>query len=350
MKQVLVVFTGGTIGSMKQGESIDVNTSGSYMIIDLFQQQYDSTVAFSTMQPLNILSENLQAQQWLELAKQLRNVDVSKYDGIILTHGSDSLAYTASMLSYLLADIKIPLVLIASNYPLGDERANGLRNFYEAVSWIEHGAKPGVFVVYENSAGESLLYLASRIMQCEPFTDQFRSPYDRVLGKLNSGQLLCDESYKEGLTLEQVQPQHYDYMDRIGLLDNFNGHVLYIKPYPGLNYELYQWDQQNKPVAILHDTYHSGTASALMSGEQSLPQFIKRCKEQGIQLYLCPLKSAEEAKYASTGVLTEAGAILLEGISMEAAITKLMLAYSLFKHTDEVNAFMEQNLYYEKHV
>lgn len=350
MKQILVVFTGGTIGSMKQGDNIDVHSSGSYMIIDLFQQQYDSTVAFSTMQPLNILSENLQAQQWLELAKQLRNVDASKVDGIILTHGSDSLAYTASMLSYLLADIKIPLVLIASNYPLGDERANGLRNFYEAVKWIEQGAKPGVFVVYENSAGESLLYLGSRIMQCEPFTDQFRSPYDLVLGKLHSGELVSDERVSNHLTLEQVQPMSHQYLNKIESLEAFNGHVLYIKPYPGLNYELYRWDQDTKPIAILHDTYHSGTASALMSGEQSLPQFIKRCKDQGIPLYLCPLKSKEEAQYASTGVLVEAGANLLEGISVEAAITKLMLAYSVCQNSDEVQVFMEQNLYYEKHM
>ncbi|MCR8658884.1 asparaginase [Paenibacillus endoradicis] len=349
MKNIMVVFTGGTIGSMKQGSSIDVNDAGSYMIIDLFQQQYTSSSTFNTMQPLNILSENLVADQWINLAEQLRAIDYSAIDAIILTHGSDTLAYSAAMLSYLLGDIPVPLILIASNYHLKDERANGLRNFYNAVRWIEEGASPGVFVIYENNQNESILYLGSRIMQCESFTDQFRSPYDIVLGQLEDG-VVKTTSVSNRITVSDIRPAAHPYLDQIQQLDKLVTDILYVKPYPGLNYELYSWPSNRRPTAILHDLYHSGTACALTEGPYSLPQFIARCKEDNIAVYLCPVKSAEEAQYASTATLIEAGAVLLEKIGMEAALTKLIIAYSLFRSEQEVKDFMlQEQLYFERH-
>lgn len=350
MKHIMVAFTGGTIGSIKQGSSVDVNGAGSYMILDLFQQQHQSTSTFVTMQPLNILSENLVAEQWLELADELRAIDYSAIDAIILTHGSDTLAYSAAMLSYLLSDIPVPLVLIASNYHLRDERANGLRNFYNAVRWIEEGASAGVFVIYENDRGESMLYLGSRIMQCETFTDQFRSPYDLVLGKLNDGVVHPTTASSER-TLAQISPATNKYVDAIKQLEMLDTDIMYIKPYPGLNYDLYSWSAEHRPAAIVHDLYHSGTANALADGCHSLPRFIARCKADNITVYLCPVKSADEAQYASTTKLVEAGAILVEGIGPEAALTKIMLAYSLCGSEKDAQTFiLHEQLFYEQHL
>lgn len=348
MKEIMVVFTGGTIGSMKQGSAIDVNQAGSYMIIDQYLEQYDASVTFSTMQPINILSENLLSEQWLQLAEQIRSIAQNKLTGIIVTHGSDTLAYSAAMLSYMLSDTNVPIVLIASNYPLGDERANGLRNFSNAVRWMEQDAPAGVFVVYENDLGESELYLGTRIMQCETFTDQFRSPYELTLGKLHQGRLIKADDARNP-SFAELKPAQHKWLEPIKSLKQIANDIQYIKPYPGLNYELYQWGAK-RPLAIVHDLYHSGTACAIADGPYSLTRFIARCNEQHIPVYLCPVKSAAEAQYASTAKLIDAGAIILEGIGIEAAMTKLMLAYSLFKEEKEVLAFMQQEqLYYERH-
>jgi len=349
MKEIMVVFTGGTIGSMKQGSAIDVNQSGSYMIIDQYLERYDASVTFSTLQPINILSENLLAEQWLQLAEQIRSIAQDQLSGIIVTHGSDTLAYSAAMLGYMLSDTKVPIVLIASNYPLGDERANGLRNFSNAVSWMEQDAPAGVFVVYENDLGESQLYLASRIMQCETFTDQFRSPYELTLGKLQQGRLIPIDDERNP-RLDELKPAQHQWLESIKQLKQLASDIQYIKPYPGLNYELYSWASNRRPTAILHDLYHSGTACAITEGRYSLPEFIKRCKKENITVYLCPVKSAEEAQYASTSTLVEAGAVILEKIGTEAALMKLMLAYSLFGSEQEVQRFMlNDQLYYERH-
>lgn len=348
MKDIMVVFTGGTIGSTKQGSSVDVNASGSYMIIDQFKEQYNLDIALDTIQPINILSENLIAQQWLSLAEQIKQIPQDEYKGIVVTHGSDTLAYSAAMLGFLLSQTRIPIVLIASNYPLEDERANGLRNFSEAVQWILKEAPPGVFVVYENNRGESQLYLATRLMQCEAFTDQYRSPYELTLGVLQQGKLAWSDDPRNP-ALQQLTPVSNKWSASIAKITELADQLVYIKPYPGLNYEFYQWGSR-KPQAIVHDLYHSATANSLDSGPYSLPAFIRRCREQGIDVYLTPATRAEDVRYASTAKLFEAGAVLLGGMAPEAAMAKLMLGYALLNDHKAVAAFMtEEELYHELH-
>src|SRR5690606_31615898 len=96
MKKIMVVFTGGTIGSTKQSDAIDVSSSGSYMILEQYKELYGAqadAVEFHTVQPMNILSENLRADQWIELVQSIRNLMLGQYSGIIVTHGSDTFAY-----------------------------------------------------------------------------------------------------------------------------------------------------------------------------------------------------------------------------------------------------------------
>jgi len=350
MKKILVVFTGGTIGSMRQGTAIDVLSSGSYMILDHYKQAYGQDVIFETIQPLNMLSENMTSKHWFTLAESLNSVDYDQYEGMIITHGSDTLAYTAAMLSYLFLHIPIPLILIASNYPIGDKRSNGLRNFAHAVSWINKENIRGVFSIYEDQFGVPQVYLGSRMMQCESFTDQFRSPYDLTLGSIVDGQLKYIADPRNP-SLEELSEAKSSVLKQLLEKGSLCSDIVYIKPYPGLKYSYYEWNSTNKPKAIVHDLYHSGTACAESDSEYSLVQFIKRCKEEGIQVYLCPIKLASEALYSSTAQLESAGAILTEGISVEALITKLMIGNSLFEEPEAVQAFViESNLYYEYHL
>src|SRR5690554_4742477 len=102
-------------------------------------------VKFDVLQPLRILSENIVPQDWITLIKCLDSVKLNKYIGIIITHGSDTIPYTSAAISYAYNHTPIPIVLVASNYPLEDERSNGLRNFTDAIDFIHNSPLPGVF-------------------------------------------------------------------------------------------------------------------------------------------------------------------------------------------------------------
>ena len=123
---------------------------------------------------------------------------------------------------------------------------------------------------------------------------------------------------------------------------NFSERILMIKPYPGLNYAHFNLENVD---AVLHDLYHSGTACASIQWGKnySLLEFIKRCGEQDIKVYLAPaIKSADA--YQSTRALIEQGAEMIWNMSIEAAYVKLMLAYGNFSDEQQIMAFIDRDI------
>ena len=152
MKKILVVFTGGTIGSTAAEGTINTSSEAPFKLLQQFQQHYKNNrqIYFSTVQPLQILSENLAPCVWQMLITAIESQQHDQYDGIIVTHGTDTLAYTAAALSFYFNAIKIPMLLVSSDYPLDDTRANGLENFMCAVEFILQNIQAGIFVPYRN--------------------------------------------------------------------------------------------------------------------------------------------------------------------------------------------------------
>lgn len=326
MDQLLLVFTGGTIGSIATGRQIDVRSSVSSELVDRYLQRAgEHAPQLTTMQPFNILSENLLPQDWIALKESIADQQPERYSGIIITHGTDTLAYSAAALSYLFHDTRVPIVMIASNYPLADPRSRGVQNLEAAIAFICSEHLPGVFVCFENKQGEALLHLGSRIRQSAPFTDEYESAYGLPFGQMKDG---CFHPVEHAVNpkLEQLTPLSRSLLPQDAA---FTTDVVYIQPYPGLDYSYYSFDQANRPQAILHDLYHSATAGTRSDreGRYSLPAFIQRCRQAGIPVYLCPFKEENAHLYATSSVLLEAGAIPLRGITSEAALVKLMLAY-----------------------
>ena len=80
---------------------------------------------------------------------EINSIDTALYSGVILTHGSDTLAYTSALLGMYFRHFDIPLFIIASNKPIGEKGSNGLFNFTSAVGLIKGGKYKGVFTLYE---------------------------------------------------------------------------------------------------------------------------------------------------------------------------------------------------------
>ncbi len=110
MKNILLVFTGGTIGSAATEGTINTSGIARFKLVQQFRQHYKhhQHIQFSTIQPLEILSENLAPCAWQTLITALEAEQPDQFDGIIITHGTDTLAYTAAALSFYFNTIKIP--------------------------------------------------------------------------------------------------------------------------------------------------------------------------------------------------------------------------------------------------
>ncbi|MDD5632278.1 MAG: asparaginase [Methylococcales bacterium] len=371
MKNILVVFTGGTIGSTATEGTINTAIGAPFKLIELFQQHDKNyqQIHFSTLQPLQILSENLAPCVWLKLIAAIEAQQLNQYDGIIITHGTDTLAYTAAALSFYFNAIKIPMLLVASDYPLDNPRANGLGNFICAVEFILQNIKAGVFVPYRNQLQITEVHSGSRLTCSLQLSGDFFSVQGKSIMKFENGtfsqlnpspnSILGKNSKKQPPLLlndfvdTEVRATHRAVAEDAGLRRtiqtktlnlkaNFSGRILMIKPYPGLDYTHFNLENVD---AVLHDLYHSGTAcaSAQWGENYSLIAFTKRCVNKNIKVYLAPAIKSTDA-YQSTRELIEQGAEMIWNISIEAAYVKLMLAYGNFNDGQQIMEFMDRDI------
>ena len=136
--KILVIFTGGTIGSTVSGDYISTDGNKPYVILEKYNAQYPNDIEWDTVSPYTILSENVTCKTYSVLYDTVKDALNKEYDGIIITHGSDTLQYSAAFLSLVLGTDTVPVLLVSSNYVLEDERANGMDNFRCAVGFIEN--------------------------------------------------------------------------------------------------------------------------------------------------------------------------------------------------------------------
>ncbi len=335
MTNILVVFTGGTIGSTALNGTINTSETQSHKLIQLFEQTFPDTeqLHFKTIQPLQLLSENLFPSAWEVLIKAIESENFSNYDGIIVTHGTDTLAYTASALGLYFNAISIPLLLVSSDYPLDHPQANGLNNFNCAIEFIKQRKQAGVFIPYKNPDADMLVHLGTRLASCLQLSGDFISVQSKAYLQFEHNAFLQLNPIKnQVLTPSQLKP-------------SFSKNTLLIKPYPGLDYSHFQSDQVE---VIIHDLYHSGTACSTANwGENhSLSAFIEKCNLQNIDFYIAPAIKNTDA-YHSTQLLIEQGAKMIWNMSIESAYVKLLLAYGNFTDESSIKQFLDNDIAHE---
>lgn len=347
MGTILVVFTGGTIGSQVQDSSIVLQENkGRYALLEAYEAKYPGRVHFEAAKPFQISSENMQIDVMAELAYFLRGKDLHQYEGVIVTHGTDSLPYTAAFLGYFFAAIQIPLLLVSSNYALGEPGSNGQANFEAAVDFICEGRYAGVFVPFKNQE-EMSLFLATRLLEADSYGDEFSS-YDKGrLGRIEDGRFVY-ENRKTNPPLEAFLKREGSQAGRgrEGLKAEMQdiSRVLKLHPYPGFRYDSIQLNQEIK--AVFHGVYHSGTVCA-EGGEENAELFVKRAEKKGIPVYFGPIKK-QENQYISTKKMILAGGIPIYDCSEIAAYVKLVIGCSQGKQGEELKEFMQSDIYFEQ--
>lgn len=130
---ILVLYTGGTIGMMKDnatGALVPFNFDGIYEQLPVLRN-FGYQIDFFSFDPL-IDSSNMQPEFWIRLAEKIKD-NYEQYDGFVVLHGSDTMAYTASALSFMLENLNKPVVFTGSQLPMGVVRTDGRENFLAAI-------------------------------------------------------------------------------------------------------------------------------------------------------------------------------------------------------------------------
>ena len=345
--KIKLILTGGTIGSTIETENhlADVTKDSVYLLVKAYKEKYGEDTEFDVEPVLQSLSENFNPNMWTVLCKKLAEVDSREYDGMIVAHGTDTLSYTSSLLSVLFAEHEIPIVCIASNYPIGMEKSNGLDNFRSAVLFIRETEKKmkGVYTIFQNRQKENIVYAANQLMEADAQLDEFSSFGNEILGKIENDENV--ELYEEKVDkYMQFQKKCVQKLKTKEINKNihFKNKVQMIHSYPGMDYAMLEKaycrrKEEDKPKALLLVLYHSATA-CVQGGEYSVLSMIKACRENNMDFYMTSFKEKAQTTYATTQKLLEAGAIPLYQMSVELSYAKLCCAYNQTRM--EPKAFM----------
>lgn len=349
--RILTIFTGGTIGSeesndgfrpaspKKQADAVTCAVRGCF----------SGQVELVPIQPLNLLSETFYPTDWAILCEAiLQNTD--NVDGVLVLHGTDTLAYTATALSlFESASKRLPIVITGANRPLSVPGSDGPVNIGQSLAALEYLIqlkKLGVFVVFNgtNKPTEGgKIFLASRVMKQSWVSHCFRNFNlgERTwIGEVSgNGVVQMDDDVwtmiPQGIVIPNIQPV-FDHPS-----------VDFFKIAPGWKQKRFQQAIEDHEVkAIILALYNSGTGPT--SGAGSLVEPLRRAKEKGTLIFAVSQHEGTGGmtmdSYETSQILSKEGVIPLKDMMWESAIPKLMLALGNHREGLGVKDFMLTNL------
>ena len=148
MKNILLIATGGTIASANTETGLAPKITSEELV--KYVPEINEFCIIEAYQLLNIDSTNIQPENWIEIANCLK-MNYDNYDGFVVTHGTDTMAYTASMLSYLIQGAKKPVVVTGSQKPINLDITDARMNLRDAIRFACFGSN-GVHIVFNGKA------------------------------------------------------------------------------------------------------------------------------------------------------------------------------------------------------
>ena len=328
-KKVLIIYTGGTIG-MKGTESGYAPTKGylAEAIKDIPDLKSPSMPAWELceMDPL-LDSSDMTVVEWNVIGRKIYE-NYHAYDGFVILHGTDTMAYTASALSFMLKGLSKPVILTGSQIPLSEIRSDGRDNLITSL-----------LIAGEGVVREVALYFSGKLLRGNRAT------------KMNADQLVAFASPNFPPLAEAGITIKYNYSVIRAAKDEGLSFVTLteipigvIKVFPGIQFSLFESIMTDKLSGIVLETFGAGN---IPGGGGKLIPIIKKAFSSGSVVVVCsqcPGGTVTLGAYKTSSSLKEAGAVSGKDMTTEAAVAKLYYLFSLGLSGDEIKTKMEEDL------
>ena len=321
-KKILLLTTGGTIASVPGGEGLEPHRSGVMeRELEQLRTYYDITVR----DVMCLDSSNITPEEWQVIATHIFEDRVG-FDGVVVSHGTDTMAYTASAVTYMLPNIDIPVVFTGSQLPLADMLSDGPENLRTAFAMAasEH---PGVFLAFDRKV---MLGCRAVKVRASGFS-AFESVNARYAAQVSNLGLVVDS---EVLPKRNGEPR---------LCTDISRNVFLLKLTPGLNPAVFDMLAAMGYKGIVIEAFGLGGVNVLHKGLRG----IRRAVEDGISVVVttqCLYDSSDLRVYQVGNKLLELGVIQGRDMTSEAAMTKLMWAIGQAMEPEEIAELFAKNL------
>lgn len=330
---ILIIYTGGTIGMVKDPITGSLKPFDFDHILKQVPELNDfgfelTSIAFDPL----IDSSNLNPEVWIKIANLIEE-NYEKYEGFVILHGTDTMAYSASALSFMLENLGKPVVFTGSQLPIGMLRTDGKENLITAIE-IAADYKDGKAIVPEVCVlFENKLFRGNR-------TTKHNAEYFNAFYSYNYPDLA-----KVGINIHYNDAVIRDNSDGMFSINtNLDMNIAILKLFPGINKQTVDAILHIKGLrAVVMETYGAGNAPTDEWFIDSIKDAIKR----GVIVYnvtQCPSGSVNMALYETGVVLREIGVVSGYDITTEAAITKLMFLLGQTHDSDKIKFDLNKSI------
>lgn len=312
--KLLIIYTGGTIGMIndpKTGQLISFDFDHIYQHVPELERLHVLLETVSFQPPID--SSEMNPNFWQDIAQRIEE-NYLKYDGFVILHGSDTMAYTASALSFMLQNLSKPIILTGSQLPIGTIRTDGKENLITAIEIAASKDEKGKSIVQEVAVYFEFSLLRGN--RCSKISanqfEAFRSPNYPKLAEAG-----IDINYNHERLLKPIS-------DKLLVFTKLENRVALLKIFPGFSAQIYKnlFDIEHVKGIII-ETFGAGNAPNNPEFRCLITDYIQN---GGIVLNItqCGSGSVQQGKYETSSFFDKAGVISGKDMTTEAALAKMM--------------------------
>ena len=331
--RVLIIYTGGTIGMIEDSSSGKLSNVNFNHVYDHVPELKRLNIELDTLSFENpIDSSQINPSHWRDIANSIFE-NYSNYDGFVVLHGTDTMAYTASALSFMFDGLRKPVILTGSQLPIGILRTDGKENLITAIEIAsikddkDEALIQEVVVYFDYS-----LFRGNRSSKVSADNfEAFRSPnYESMV--------------EAGVELKFNKHLFYrTSSDKFTVKDKFNEKILLLKLFPGMNFERFE--------NLISKDYYDGLiiesfGAGNVPSSELLSDILKRFTLDGgviLNITQCNSGKVDQGKYLASDVLSKANVISGGNMTTEAAVAKMMHVLGNFP-LDEVKKLLASDV------
>ncbi len=331
-----MIYTGGTIGMRQDPVDLTLKPFDFSQILEEVPElkKFAFRIDSYTFDPL-IDSSDVEPSFWQSLASLIRK-RYDEYDGFVVLHGTDTMAYSASALSFMLENLTKPVVLTGSQLPIGVPRTDGKENLISAVEIASakdpegHARVPEVCIFFNSKLlrGNRCVKVSS-----EDFS-AFRSPDCPPLAEAG-----ISIRYNDGIIRKPL-----DWNEPLRISTTLDTRVSVLKVHPGITPQVMKYFLCGQDIrAAILETYGSGNAPS----RQWFLDIIKEASEMGkvlMNVTQCLSGTVNMDIYATGKALEKAGVVSGADITTESALAKLFYLMGKTSDNGQVKARLGDNL------